>query len=331
MALKTAVVNVYIYTGTEGSYDADDLKYRLKKDVIGDQDKVVLEIGELVRDYIDNTFDGTTYTAMTTWVTARAALYDAHDNELSDSPMTFNYLAVDGYGLFEEGINAELDRHVLQSNSTVYVLENTSAQIPVFSESETTATYYNASGTNVGSVDVVDTTNSANKIKYINPPTHATKVVFDSTDQERTIQIEYICEPVFDSHKVTFINKFGALQDLWFFKKSTKTLSITDETFKSNTIDIPGETYSINQGQIQRYNVNGKTKITMNTGFVEEAFNDVIEQLLVAEKVWIKYDGKTLPVIPKSNSFQYKTEINDKLINYALDFEFAFDRINLIR
>ena len=77
MALKTANINLYIYTGTSGSYTSNDLKYRLTKDVIGSQGKVVIEIGELVRDYIDNSFDGTTYQSQTLWVTA-AATFIAH-------------------------------------------------------------------------------------------------------------------------------------------------------------------------------------------------------------------------------------------------------------
>ena len=45
----------------------------------------------------------------------------------------------------------------------------------------------------------------------------------------------------------------------------------------------------------------------------------------------IRYDGKTLPIIPKSKSFVQKSSVNDKLINYTVDFEFAFNKINNVR
>ena len=58
----------------------------------------------------------------------------------------------------------------------------------------------------------------------------------------------------------------------------------------------------------------------------------VIEEMLLSEKVWIKQGVQTLPVIPQSKSLQYKTDINDKVqINYSFDFEFAFNKINLVR
>ena len=39
----------------------------------------------------------------------------------------------------------------------------------------------------------------------------------------------------------------------------------------------------------------------------------------------------TLPVSIKDSSFDYKTHLNDKLVNYTVQFEFAFDGINSVR
>lgn len=328
MPLKTVKINLFIYDGNVGVYTADDLKYRLTKDVIGDQGKAILEIGELVRDHVENTFDGSTYQSKTKWVTAAAQLFDETEADMQDD-QSFHYLAVDGFGTFEQGINPDLDNHVLQSNDLVYVLDGERAQIPVFAESLSQITFYNGN-TNIGSQTIIDNGNSNQKIQFVSPPGYCTRVVFDSTD-DRQILINYICENVHTTHDVHFFNKFGALQKITFFKKSEKTMSIKDKTFKSNTLDIANETYSINRGQTSRYNVNAKMKITMNTGFVDESFNEVIEQMLLSEKVWINHNNQTVPVIPTSKSLKYKTDVNDKLINYSFDFEFAFDKFNLIR
>ena len=69
----------------------------------------------------------------------------------------------------------------------------------------------------------------------------------------------------------------------------------------------------------------------MNTVFVKENMNQTIEELFFSENVWIRYEGKTLPIIPSTKSLQYKIVLNDKLINYTVDFEFAFDKINNVR
>ena len=59
--------------------------------------------------------------------------------------------------------------------------------------------------------------------------------------------------------------------------------------------------------------------------------NETIEELFLSENVWIRYEGKTLAVIPTSKSLAYKTQLNDNLINYTVNFDFAFDKINNVR
>jgi hypothetical protein len=71
--------------------------------------------------------------------------------------------------------------------------------------------------------------------------------------------------------------------------------------------------------------------LKLNTGFYPESYNEIFRQLSLSEEVWIKYEGETLPIIVKTSSLNYKTSINDKLINYTMDVEFAFNKINNIR
>ena len=52
MALKTANLELYIYTGTEGNYVSTDLKYQLQKSIVGQNTKILFEISELIRDYL---------------------------------------------------------------------------------------------------------------------------------------------------------------------------------------------------------------------------------------------------------------------------------------
>jgi hypothetical protein len=69
----------------------------------------------------------------------------------------------------------------------------------------------------------------------------------------------------------------------------------------------------------------------MNTGFIDEQYNEVIKQLMLSEQVWIDNGTNVLPVSLNSNSLSFKTSVNDKLIDYTLEFEYAFDKINTIR
>ena len=60
MALKSARLEIYIYSGTAGSYTSSDLKYTLDKDLISGQTNIIFEIGNLVRDYLTHDFNNQT-------------------------------------------------------------------------------------------------------------------------------------------------------------------------------------------------------------------------------------------------------------------------------
>ena len=157
-----------------------------------------------------------------------------------------------------------------------------------------------------------------------------------STEDTKTdiVKIYSVDECKYEPYKVTFINKYGALQDLWFFKKSVETTDVTSEQFKASIFNQDTLSYKTYQHQQQAFMAQGKDRITMNTGFVNDDHNAVMEELLLSEQVWytkITDEEMVIPVIPKTKTITYKTSVNDKLVNYTVEFEHAFDKINNIR
>ena len=51
---------------------------------------------------------------------------------------------------------------------------------------------------------------------------------------------------------------------------------------------------------------------------------------MLSEKVWIYLDGNKLPITIKNSDMVLKKAINEKLINYEIEIEFAYDIINTI-
>ena len=328
MALGSVNLKLYVYSGTEGSYADTDLKYTMTKNIISGQTNIVLEIAELVRDFLDISFDGT-YTSHTKWVAAVVTYFDTDGVQYTYSnPETFNFVAVDGYGYFEDEINPELSRNVLISSNNIYLPEGTSGKIPIIAEGVGKVTIDSSD------TEISDDGDSNQKIQYITIPADSSTIkVYDTDDTTllKTITVNNICEPKFTPYQVVFQNKLGALQDLYFFKKTIKSFNVTDETFKRNIINSSSVTYATSETQNQRYNVNGKTKISLNTGFLKEDMNPTIEELFLTENAWIDYEGDILPSIPVSKSMTFKTSLNDRLTDYTIDFEFGFDKINNIR
>ena len=57
----------------------------------------------------------------------------------------------------------------------------------------------------------------------------------------------------------------------------------------------------------------------------------MMRQLLSSDEVYINYNSQTLPINIKTEELLYKTRLDDKLINYGVKVDFAFNKINTVR
>jgi len=138
-----------------------------------------------------------------------------------------------------------------------------------------------------------------------------------------------IQECKYPTNKLIFKNKLGVEEDLWFFKKSTHNISTKRESFRANTLSsyISGDKSKHSHSS---YNLNGRQTMSLNTGFIPESFKENIKQLMLSEKVWIMVGDDKLPITIKDSDMELKTSLNEKLINYEIEIEFAYDIINNI-
>ena len=281
------------------------LRYTLRKDVDSNY-FVYFEISELVRDYLTITFDGS-YTSgdeddYLRNINTVLKFYNS-DGVQVHTTLDRDYDGFDAYSEFSEGGNVELDEDSLaQSNTKIYIPENTAGQVPYFSESA--------------------------GIQYATFTTTDTQLAITDV---ATIQIERVCEQRYPIIKVTFINKFGAKQDLYFFKKSVETLNVKREKFNRSILNTSTANFSTNSHQHSTFDVVGNESIVMNTGFVDENMTEVIKQLMLSEQVWATIDSTIYPIRPTDTSFVLKKSVNDRIINHTVKFDYAFDLINNIR
>ena len=347
-------ITISIYSGT---YQASpSVTYQLRKNEVADNNFVIFEIGELIKDYIEYSFSGTFgNNGLNLWVKTVATPRNAAGTALD--AITTNMMAFDGYGYFEDGFTTEsqtngdttlsLNTFVgsttkLMSNDTIFRESQEILKIPVLANlsvnagadtltGATTVNFKNGA-TTVTSVTVgtaIDTTNTT--IEYATS-TSATLTSVDIVSDSGTETINIKEEPCskFTNFPVTFVNRFGALQRINFFLKSIESIDIQRDEFKSNTLTT-GATYSVNNAQYKTRNIMSRDSITMNTGYVNDSYNLVIEELLMSPRVWIEKNSQQLPIIPQNKQVTFKTSLNDRLANYTIDFKFAFDKINTIR
>ena len=366
-SLASATMELYIYTGILTTDKPATAQYIITKNEISSNNYVVFEIAELVRDYLDVEFNGE-YDSQTVWVESDIELFDAINGGGSSlGTSNTDYIAFDGYGYFEDGINPELSRTYLQSNNKIFRLDDQNVRVPVFTgDTDSVSFLYQGEVKRVQAVS--SSTNTNGQIEYItvsgsdNTDTYKERVLadggtfednslldafLDSIDvglvdelyinsDSGTEVLKIVTEPCtkYEPIKVTFVNKFGALQDIWFSLKSTESLNTTGETYKANVVDFGTLTYDTYKPQVAQYNKLGKESITLNTNYLSEDYNEVIKQLMMSEQVWLTKLTDTelvLAVIPKTQSVTYKTSLNDRLVQYTIDFEYAFDKINTVR
>lgn len=284
------------------------LRYTIIKNAINS--RVVFEISELCRDYIEHSFTQSNPSETITITTQRFSYTGADGGgaETSLDPTPVTDIGYDGYGLFTQGVNPTISTSQipLQSNTDIYLPPSTASYIPV----------------NYGDGSFETSAAATDGTKYYIP---------SPSDPQYTFTIRTICDTKFGSSKITFLNRRGALQEMYFFHKSTESINTTSEVYKRNIFDYDNSNYSITDHQSQRFNTNATKKITLNTPFVAEQYNEAIEELMLSEYVWLTQGSITHPVTPSTKSLKFKTSVNDRLVQYTIDFDHASSVINNVR
>jgi hypothetical protein len=142
-------------------------------------------------------------------------------------------------------------------------------------------------------------------------------------EQTVTLLIQEECR--YTPIDIFYQNKEGALASFTFFKKAVESIDVTSELFESDR----GQPF-YGYHQYTTYNVQAKKKFNVNSGFVSEDTNEVFKQILLSERIWKYENEKLIPLTISSKTLEFKTRANDRLINYNIQFEYAFNDINNI-
>jgi hypothetical protein len=361
-SLSYAILKLFIWNGSSSSQPSAET-YNIRKSGV---QIIFFEIAELIRDYLDTTFDGD-YSGQAVWVSTSLFAYDSDDNEVADDGESF--VAFDGYNYFEESRGRSVPNTIMITNRKLFVLEDNTFRVPIYTETSPTVTFLkaneivgtttlpssNESGEQISYVSIYgDTTNwdsfkervlenggtdyESNKCleAYFNDYSIGAvdKIIVSDSDGVQTINVSILEECKYEPKKVTFVNKYGALQDMYFFKKSVEKMNVKKESYKSNILDS-NYAYNSSNHVYRDFNVVGKESVTLSSGFLSEEYNEVFKQMMLSEKVWVTNitdDGEqVLPINVKTSNITYKTSLNDKLVEYTFDFDNSFNVINDIR
>ena len=363
--ISYAILKLYVYTGNSSNVPSQPT-YTIRKSVLSGGYNVSFEIAELVRDELDTIFDGD-YNGQAVWVKSVLEYFDDSDESIATDTETT--IAFDGYNYFEEQTTDE--GNIMITNRELFVLEDNTFRLPIYTGLNAPTVVFYKDGEIIASERFSYDQDSSNQIKYVsiygdtvNWDTFEERVFEDgavdfessvclqsffnnysigavdkievsaSGQKIETIKVNVLEECKYEPKKVTFINKFGALQDMYFFKKAVEKMTVKKESYKANILNT-NKTYSISSHTNRDFNITAKESITLSSGFLSEEYNEVFKQMMLSEKVWItniiETGEQVLPINVKTSNITYKTSLNDRLVDYTFDFDYSFNVINNIR
>ena len=327
--LEKAELKVFIWSGSSASKPAS-ATYTISKDALtATSSTIIFEVSELIRDFYNHNRDAYTDSLNTfddvLWVETDLTMTPVTGSE---SLVNSIYLAVDGYQGFSDGVNPQ-GTNILVNE--LNILDGEDKLLPVFAHSDGIDKVEWLKDSVVIDTDDLSTAVASlfsyDKLQYLTNSSDVDEIkLYNSAVLQDTITINIVDECKYTPKEVKFYDANGALQRIFMFKKSIETLSTNREDYNSiiGGVEFNNYTYSTSKHQYKNYNITGQKGVTLNTGYLNEVNNVVLEQLLLSELVWV--DNK--PVNIKTDNITYQTRTNDKLINYTISFDYANNVIN---
>ena len=123
--MESLQLQLYIYEGDSTSDKPSTPTHTLIATAI--DDSATFEISELIRDYVDSTFNGT-YTSSAVWVDYTLTYTVAGVETVV--PVVNLKAAYDGYGYFSDGVNPQNRNALLVSSPTIYKMKDEVLTLP---------------------------------------------------------------------------------------------------------------------------------------------------------------------------------------------------------
>jgi len=332
-------VQLFIWNGT-GSAPANP-QYTLDKLIPASNNvKTYYNISPYIREYITWNTRQTPYNTFsasqtTQWCNVKIKKFKLDAGTYTQVGSDINLKAFDGFGYYEQGYNPSLTYDILHDEGTFTYAYDAAINYGTNSNyyggfiMVQTATSYKAKYTNLISgatftqslnndqlVDVLRVypsyVSAGNKLEILNS---ANAVLWTATFKPN-LNCRYtpvVCD---------FVNKYGCWQRAWFYAASNDTLSVENTNY--NLMQSTFANYNTLEGQTKSFNTNGKKSLKVNTDWVDESYNDLLKQLMLSERIVLN----NYPASLKTQSTELFKNINQKTINYTLEFEFNYNAIN---
>ncbi len=331
--------DVYIYEGVLNVSKPSTPTYTYeKKPRFTDDNNIYIDISRQVNDFINNTYNGS---LLNDSVFVEIETTNTYDGGVLISNDV--YLALNGFNLHSENVNHLPNQDLLINNTSISVLQGEQINLPFYRSGSNYSIEFREN-TNVldtqtiTSIPLLSTDNITQNITYLNAQSvNNIRILNTDTQEETFLDVEVITECIYDPVKITFVNRQGVLQDFYTYKVSKETIKSTSESYNRSVLNenvignIPVLSYNTSEHNKVDFNKQATKSIELNTGYIPEDNNIIIEEMLESEYIWINLDANIIPVNLSTKSVPLLTKINDQLIKYTLNFDFSYNEVQNIR
>jgi hypothetical protein len=304
----------------------------------------VYNISNYVKEYIENIttpFNQTINEQESDWVYVKVKRY--YSTAIGGTPTlldTTTYFALNGYTYYLDQYNYIIENEFValtnftQDKKYKFNYNYSYPSLTFFIDYTNDTDVYKARYTNYDTTPVVDDDvflNGNTETQYLmSIPISKSGIDWENGNKLEVFKNDEIiavyifipeCEPKYTPMRVDYINQYGTWDFITFFKARTQNWDVKNKEYQLLPNDID---YNPLRGESKMFNYEAKQSIKINTGWLDETYNIFIKDLMVSETILL--DNK--PVKLKTMSTDLKTSLQDKMINYQIEFEYNYNQIN---
>jgi hypothetical protein len=344
------VLDLYYWSGSQS--DSSSLpNYSLAK-YPNNSSVGIFDVSRIVNStFTDAAYQNQSYAK---WVKANAyyRYYNGTNYVTSSFASSSVVVALDGYGLFPNPIDTQLQSQSIYypfltdgpESQSVFVEHggtlgvykgNLGSVIPtriIYSGSNGNGTYNLVASTNTTATQIEQVPYAPNESGF--PLTglgagdaYSLQAYSGSVSIGAKLNFNIICRNKYPNVRVWWKNRFGQFDKFNFNGVSKEQFNTEARTYQPQIGNWNSRTfsYSSTDTSIQKYIIDSNEKLTVNTDWVSESYNDIFKQLLVSEEIYWQYNEQTggselKPLTIDTSTLDFKSHVVDKLIQYTIVF-----------
>jgi hypothetical protein len=145
-----------------------------------------------------------------------------------------------------------------------------------------------------------------------------------NTNAKQIFSVDINCIPKWKGYFIKYKNKYGQFDFLSMMNMSRESFQTEQRVYQPQlgSWNSAALSYDKFQTKTQRYIVDSEETITMNSDWLDENWNQLLKQLLVSDELYYldKIDQEWRPLTIVTSAIEFKTGVNDKLIQYTIQF-----------